>query len=246
MANASAASRACSSSDSPLEREVSAVVARTRRRHDGRVRRRREPPRRRASSTRRSCRRGSRRRSPPTRSGWRSSIADALDYVGVLAVEMFVVGDHLVVNEIAPRPHNSGHWTLDGARTSQFEQQVRAVCGVALGDTSRTAPAVAMVNLLGDLWPDGEPDWTDALGEPDAPPAPLRQGRAPPRPQDGPPHRHRPTSAGRRRRGCGSVPGACSRGSLDWIGDITDQSAGVVVRTGGSSASSSPSPSSTR
>jgi 5-(carboxyamino)imidazole ribonucleotide synthase len=90
-------------------------------------------------------------------------IAAALDYVGVLAVEFFVVGGRLVVNEIAPRPHNSGHWTLDAARTSQFEQQVRAACGVALGDVTRTVPAVAMVNLLGDLWAHGEPDWSDAL-----------------------------------------------------------------------------------
>jgi 5-(carboxyamino)imidazole ribonucleotide synthase len=95
-------------------------------------------------------------------------IAAALDYVGVLAVEMFLVGDRLLVNELAPRPHNSGHWTLDAARTSQFEQQVRAVCGVGLGDPSLTAPAVAMVNLLGDLWADGEPDWSAALAEPNA------------------------------------------------------------------------------
>jgi 5-(carboxyamino)imidazole ribonucleotide synthase len=95
-------------------------------------------------------------------------IAAALDYVGVLAVEMFLVGDRLLVNELAPRPHNSGHWTLDAARTSQFEQQVRAVCGVGLGDPSLTAPAAAMVNLLGDLWTDGEPDWSAALAEPGA------------------------------------------------------------------------------
>jgi 5-(carboxyamino)imidazole ribonucleotide synthase len=94
-------------------------------------------------------------------------IAAALDYVGVIAVEFFVVRGHLVVNEIAPRPHNSGHWTLDAARTSQFEQQVRAACGVALGSTERTSPAVAMVNLLGDVWSGGEPDWTDALARAD-------------------------------------------------------------------------------
>ena len=96
------------------------------------------------------------------------AIADALDYVGVLAVEFFVVGGDLVVNELAPRPHNSGHWTLDAARTSQFEQQVRAVCGLGLGDTALTAPAVAMVNLLGDLWADGEPDWGAVLDHPAA------------------------------------------------------------------------------
>jgi 5-(carboxyamino)imidazole ribonucleotide synthase len=95
------------------------------------------------------------------------AIAEALDYVGVLAVEMFVVGGALIVNELAPRPHNSGHWTLDASPTSQFEQQVRAVCGLRLGDTSLAVPAVAMVNLLGDLWLGGEPDWfalTDDAG----------------------------------------------------------------------------------
>jgi 5-(carboxyamino)imidazole ribonucleotide synthase len=93
------------------------------------------------------------------------AIADALDYVGVLAVELFVVGDDLYVNELAPRPHNSGHWTLDAARTSQFEQQIRAVCALALGDTASTVPAVAMVNLLGDLWAGGPPQWAAALTE---------------------------------------------------------------------------------
>lgn len=97
-----------------------------------------------------------------------TAIAASLDYVGVLAVEMFMVGDVLLVNELAPRPHNSGHWTLDAARTSQFEQQVRAVCGVGLGDPSLSAPAAAMVNLLGDLWADGEPDWSRALADPNA------------------------------------------------------------------------------
>ena len=97
-----------------------------------------------------------------------AEVAAALDYVGVLAVEMFIVGGRLLVNELAPRPHNSGHWTLDAARTSQFEQQVRAVCGVGLGDPSICAPAVAMVNLLGDLWANGEPDWSAALADPDA------------------------------------------------------------------------------
>lgn len=96
------------------------------------------------------------------------SIAEALDYVGVLAVEMFVVGGELLVNELAPRPHNSGHWTLDGAHTSQFEQQVRAVCGLRLGDTAMSAHGVAMVNLLGDLWAGGAPDWAAALAVDDA------------------------------------------------------------------------------
>ena len=97
-----------------------------------------------------------------------AKIAVALDYVGVLAVEMFIVDGQLLVNELAPRPHNSGHWTLDAARTSQFEQQVRAVCGVGLGDPSICVPAVAMVNLLGDLWARGEPDWSRVLADPQA------------------------------------------------------------------------------
>jgi 5-(carboxyamino)imidazole ribonucleotide synthase len=98
--------------------------------------------------------------------GLAMAIADALDYVGVLAVEMFVVDGELYVNELAPRPHNSGHWTLDVAQTSQFEQQVRAVCGLGLGDTSMTRPAAAMVNLLGDRWERGEPAWGRALDHP--------------------------------------------------------------------------------
>ncbi len=96
------------------------------------------------------------------------AIADALGYVGVLAVEMFVVDGGLLVNELAPRPHNSGHWTLDASVTSQFEQQVRAVCGLGLGDPSMNAPAVAMVNLLGDRWASGEPHWERALDDPAA------------------------------------------------------------------------------
>ena len=95
--------------------------------------------------------------------GLAMTIADALDYVGVLAVEFFVVDGELLVNELAPRPHNSGHWTLDVAQTSQFEQQVRAVCGLPLGDTSMTRRAAAMVNLLGDEWDDGEPRWVNGL-----------------------------------------------------------------------------------
>lgn len=96
------------------------------------------------------------------------AIADALDYVGVLAVECFVVDGEILVNELAPRPHNSGHWTLDASRTSQFEQQVRAVCGLGLGSTALSVPAVAMVNLLGDLWVHGEPPWAAVLEHPDA------------------------------------------------------------------------------
>jgi 5-(carboxyamino)imidazole ribonucleotide synthase len=100
--------------------------------------------------------------------GTAMAIADALAYVGVLAVELFVVDGELLVNELAPRPHNSGHWTLDASVTSQYEQQVRAVCGLGLGSTAMTAPAIAMVNLLGDLWDGGDPDWTVVLDDPNA------------------------------------------------------------------------------
>jgi 5-(carboxyamino)imidazole ribonucleotide synthase len=93
-------------------------------------------------------------------------IAEELGFVGVMAVEMFVVGRDVLVNEIAPRPHNSGHYTLDACLTSQFEQQVRAVCGLALGDTRLIVSGVAMVNLLGQLWERGEPQWAVALGRP--------------------------------------------------------------------------------
>ena len=94
------------------------------------------------------------------------SVMDTLDVVGVLCVEFFVTDDgQLVVNELAPRPHNSGHLTVDAAISSQFEQQARAVCGLPLGCTDYLRPAV-MVNLLGDLWQEGTPDWTAALARP--------------------------------------------------------------------------------
>ena len=94
-------------------------------------------------------------------------LAAELDYVGVLAVEMFVVGGALLLNEIAPRPHNSGHYTIDACRTSQFEQQVRVLCGLPLGDPSQHTPSV-MVNLLGDIWSAGEPRWEAVLAHPGA------------------------------------------------------------------------------
>ena len=100
--------------------------------------------------------------------GLAMAIADALDYVGVLGVELFVAEGELLVNELAPRPHNSGHWTLDACITSQYEQQVRALCGLGLGSPAMTAPAIAMVNLLGDLWEGGDPDWAAVLDEPKA------------------------------------------------------------------------------
>jgi 5-(carboxyamino)imidazole ribonucleotide synthase len=76
-------------------------------------------------------------------------LANALGVVGILAVELFETADGLVVNELAMRPHNSGHWTIEGARTSQFEQHLRAVLDYPLGDTSLAAPAVVMANVLG-------------------------------------------------------------------------------------------------
>jgi 5-(carboxyamino)imidazole ribonucleotide synthase len=89
-----------------------------------------------------------------------------LEYVGVLCVEMFLTpDDKLFVNELAPRPHNSGHFTIDACATSQFEQQVRALCALPLGSTEQLRPA-AMANLLGDLWQRGEPDWRAALAAP--------------------------------------------------------------------------------
>jgi 5-(carboxyamino)imidazole ribonucleotide synthase len=95
------------------------------------------------------------------------AIMEALEYVGVLAVEFFLTRDgRVLVNEIAPRPHNSGHLTFDACLTSQFEQQVRAICGLPLGATTLLRPA-AMANLLGDAWAGGEPNWAAALAVPD-------------------------------------------------------------------------------
>ncbi|MEZ4451746.1 MAG: 5-(carboxyamino)imidazole ribonucleotide synthase [Nannocystaceae bacterium] len=93
------------------------------------------------------------------------AIAEALELCGVLCVELFARGDDLLVNELAPRPHNSGHYTLDACVTSQFEQQVRAVCGLPLGAPEQLRPA-AMTNLLGDLWAGGAPRWAAALADP--------------------------------------------------------------------------------
>ncbi|WP_341744153.1 5-(carboxyamino)imidazole ribonucleotide synthase [Azonexus hydrophilus] len=90
-------------------------------------------------------------------------IAEKLGYIGTMGVEFFVSRGQLLVNEMAPRPHNSGHYTLDACVTNQFEQQVRALCGLPLGEP-RAHSASVMVNLLGDLWYDGdtyrEPDWS--------------------------------------------------------------------------------------
>ena len=99
---------------------------------------------------------------------WALKIAEKLDYCGVLAVEFFVTDDgQLLVNEMAPRPHNSGHYTLDACATSQFEQQVRTLCGLPLGDTRLLAPVV-MVNLLGEAWQRGQPQWERVFLAPEA------------------------------------------------------------------------------
>lgn len=103
--------------------------------------------------------------------GIAEDIAARLGFIGTLGVEFFVMDDVIYVNEIAPRPHNSGHYTLDACVTNQFEQQVRALCGLPLGDTNPHSAAV-MVNLLGDLWYSGgtghtrEPDWYKLLAVP--------------------------------------------------------------------------------
>jgi 5-(carboxyamino)imidazole ribonucleotide synthase len=97
-----------------------------------------------------------------------SIIAARLEHVGMIAVEMFVTTDgRLLINEVAPRTHNSGHYTLGACATSQFEQHIRAICGLPLGDTTLLRPAV-MLNLLGDAWHEGQPDWSTLLCHPNA------------------------------------------------------------------------------
>jgi len=114
--------------------------------------------------------------SVPARVNWRvaseaveiaCAIAESLDIIGLLCVEFFVVDhDRLLINEIAPRPHNSGHYSLEACPTSQFEQHIRAITGMPLGKTEPHS-AAAMANLLGDLWSKGEPEWSYALQVPD-------------------------------------------------------------------------------
>ncbi|MBT8116812.1 MAG: ATP-grasp domain-containing protein, partial [Gammaproteobacteria bacterium] len=100
--------------------------------------------------------------------GMATRLADAMDYCGVLAVEFFCTPDgELLINEIATRPHNSGHYTVDACATSQFEQQVRVMCGLPPGDVSLHSPVV-MTNLLGDIWAGGEPAWETILRQPRA------------------------------------------------------------------------------
>jgi 5-(carboxyamino)imidazole ribonucleotide synthase len=93
-------------------------------------------------------------------------IAEKINLVGVMGVEMFVTKEgEVLVNELAPRTHNSGHYTIDACMTSQFEQQVRAICGLPLGAVTLLSPVV-MVNILGDAWARGEPRWADLLAQP--------------------------------------------------------------------------------
>jgi len=109
-----------------------------------------------------------------------AAVLEKLDVVGVACVEFFVTRDgRVLVNEIAPRPHNSGHLTMAACETSQFEQQVRAICGLPLGSTRQLAPA-AMANLLGDCWANGEPDWAAALSVPGV--SLVLYGKSEPRP----------------------------------------------------------------
>ncbi|MFM8717881.1 MAG: 5-(carboxyamino)imidazole ribonucleotide synthase, partial [Spartobacteria bacterium] len=94
-----------------------------------------------------------------------SEITRTLDVVGLLAVEFFLTAEgELLVNELAPRPHNSGHFTFDACVTSHFEKQLRAVCGLPLGSPDLLRPVV-MWNILGDLWKNGSPDWTTVLAD---------------------------------------------------------------------------------
>jgi 5-(carboxyamino)imidazole ribonucleotide synthase len=95
-------------------------------------------------------------------------VAEALNYVGVLGVEFFISEGKVFVNEIAPRPHNSGHYTIDANVTNQFEQQVRVLVGLPLG-SSRLHSSAVMVNLLGDVWTNSktkEPEWDKVFREP--------------------------------------------------------------------------------
>lgn len=90
-----------------------------------------------------------------------TQVADALGHVGVMTLEFFATADGPRFNEIAPRVHNSGHWTIEGARASQFENHIRAVCGLPLGSTALTAPEILMKNLLGD----DVHDWVKLLAD---------------------------------------------------------------------------------
>ena len=131
-------------------------------------------------------------------------IANALKVTGLLAVELFETPDGLLVNELAMRPHNTGHWTMDGATTSQFEQHLRAVLDLPLGAPTMTVPYAVMANLLGGTRPGRLRQVRARDGaRPGREGAPVRQGR-PARPQDRPRHRAR----ARPRRSCATGPAA--------------------------------------
>ena len=161
--------------------EVSVIVARNERGETCDVAGRGKSPSRRHPRRVDRSRARRRRRLPGRARDIADRVARALDYRGVLCVEMFVSRDgELLVNEIAPRPHNSGHFTIDACVTSQFEQQARVLADLPLGDTRQHTPAV-MVNLLGDLWFDGPSRAARArvgrgAGPSGGQAAPLRQG----------------------------------------------------------------------
>ena len=124
---------------------------------------------------------------------------------------MFLQSDGgLIINELAPRPHNSGHWTIEGCVTSQFEQHLRAVCGLPLGKTDSLRPA-AMVNLLGDIWSQGEPNWAGALAEPNVHLHLYGKQRAAARSQDGTSDRGGRNGRGGRSQRASARASACSQ-----------------------------------
>ncbi len=159
-------------------------------------------------------------------------VAERLGLVGLVAVEMFQLpSGELIVNELAPRPHNSGHWTIDACETSQFEQHVRAVCGLPLGPCAARGPAV-MVNILGDAWAwdrgrvAGEPDWAAVLAEPRA--KLHLYGKPEPRPG--------------RKMGHFTVQGASVEGALAMALDLRARLQGRAGATSGAAPRRGPSP----
>ena len=186
---------------------------------DRRLRRHREPARQSHPRSLRLAGARRRRRLPPRRAALTRRIIEELGYVGVLCVEFFVTrDDRLLVNEIAPRPHNSGHLTIEACATSQFEQQVRAVCGLPLGSHARRRGQPRWSTCSATCGASGEPDWDAALAVPGV--SLHLYGKGDPRagPQDGTHHgrrRHR-RRGGRARVGCagGAVTRRCGDGPL--------------------------------
>jgi 5-(carboxyamino)imidazole ribonucleotide synthase len=189
--------------------------ARRRRRHGAPAGAAQPAPRRHPGRHRGRRGRGARRRVRDAGHRATRAIAQGLDYVGVLCVEFFVLQDgSLVVNEMAPRPHNSGHWSIDGADVSQFDLQVRTLAGLPLVAPRQHSHAV-MLNLLGDLWFAGGSERDPALGARARAhrrqPAPVRQAAGAARPQDGPPDHHRRDRTRRADHRPGSLRGAGHR-----------------------------------